>query len=236
MSEFDEDGRFVVSVRQAFATITFRHCNHRLRRRIQTLDFSPLTDVPILAVGAGPIASCGCDGKDLGSGHVVGNRFLFDRVDVAGYDLTVDIELQLPSLIAPNATETNLAFSNVTEPGTSRASDSAVRQWLVKGRFLTYIQCLSSLGVARRVFEPIDAFSHLIFIRPRNKRIFELYSCSYEAFTVTQLIVQTVSTIYGNDYLLEGGAGHRRNRPKDSVSSDYRTAVRCTWLRPTMRL
>ncbi len=49
MRKLDENRRFIVSIRQSLATITFGHLHHRLRRRIQTLNFEPLTDVIVLA-------------------------------------------------------------------------------------------------------------------------------------------------------------------------------------------
>jgi hypothetical protein len=59
---------------------------------------------------------------------------------MAGYDFTVDKELQPSGHIASNSTKANLPFSDVAVARTSRASNPVMRQRLVKCRFLSYTQ------------------------------------------------------------------------------------------------
>jgi hypothetical protein len=93
----------------------------------------------------------------------MGNWLLFYGVDVAGYDFTVDKELQFSGHIAPNSTKANLPFPHVAVSGTSRASNPAMRQRLVKCRLLSYTQCSdSSFTSPAASLKPIDTFCHFL--------------------------------------------------------------------------
>lgn len=76
--------------------------------------------------------------------------FLFDGVDVAGYDFAVDVEPELSVGVSSDSTEPNLSLSNVAVSGAGRASNPATGELLVEcclfadsqGRHLNASRCL----------------------------------------------------------------------------------------------
>ena len=113
------------------------------------------------AILAGPTAACCGDAEDFGSGHVVGDGFLFDWVYMAGYYLSIHVELQLSAVIAPYSAKTDLAFADVAVSCACRTSDPAVGQLLIQGRFFTDSQFRSLFWAGLDSLEPIDTFSLL---------------------------------------------------------------------------
>ena len=66
--------------------------------------------------------------------------FLFDRIDMAGYDFAIDEELQFTRNVPPNSTKANLTVADVAVTCTGGATDPVVRQRLVERSLSSFNQ------------------------------------------------------------------------------------------------
>jgi hypothetical protein len=95
-----------------------------------------LGDVGILAVFAMKITSYGSDGKGLGAGQIMEQRFFFNRIDMFGYDFSVDKGHELTVPVFPYPADSATIVSNDTPVGTQPASDLVSLSFFVKNGFL----------------------------------------------------------------------------------------------------
>lgn len=86
-----------------------------------------MADVIVLAVLAGPAASCGGDAEYFGAWHVMGYGLLLDRVYVPGDDFSVDEELEFAPGVLAYSAEADFSLWYVAVAGAGGAADSGVR-------------------------------------------------------------------------------------------------------------
>ena len=95
-----------------------------------------LRDVPVLAKATPKVAADGADGKDVGARQEVIERFFLDGVNMGCRRPPISQEVQLASLVLPDAADASLSFLDDTSLLAGFAADGTVAYRLVQARFL----------------------------------------------------------------------------------------------------